>query len=258
LRTAFAPTAERNVPERFRAQLNETLAAAANVGNRTTKISKFTYSTSEDAVTWTIFRWLEDEGAQELIARAAGLPTPKGDPEILYWGAPIGGQPTNLSIQLQNICLGIDGKAYRLTEPDVVIAWPSQVVFVEVKYQAKNEYKPGYPHFARYTDGQAAADTFALPAVEVSDAGWYELTRNWRIGSQLAVERKAAFTLVNLAPERIRGEATRFEATIRKTRTRRFAFVSWAQLIRLARESLTIPSDVLRFLEARELEGRWG
>src|SRR4051794_15919 len=61
-RTAFAPTAAGNVPKRFRSQLNETLEAAANIGNRASKVSKFTYSTSEDAVTWTVFRWLQREG----------------------------------------------------------------------------------------------------------------------------------------------------------------------------------------------------
>jgi hypothetical protein len=155
-RTAFAPTAAQNVPKRFRSQLNETLDAAANIGNRASKRSKFTYSTSEDAVTWTVFRWLQHDSKLGLVAEAVGAPPPQGDAEILFWGAPVGGQPTELSEQLRTICLGIDGNADRLTEPDVVIAWQQDLFFIEVKYTGKNEHKPGYKHFPLYTTGPGA------------------------------------------------------------------------------------------------------
>jgi len=258
-RTAFAPTAERNVPERFRTELGATLRAAANVGNRRSKLSKFAYSTSEDAVTWTIFRWLEEEARLELVSEAVGSPLPQGDPEVLFWGAPAGGGEMPLSKQLREVCLGIDGDKDRLTEPDVVIAWPTDVVFIEVKYRSKNEHKKCYPHFPRYTTGAESEGLFALPPVEVAAEGWYELTRNWRIGSQLARERAARFTLVNLAPAKLESEAAAFQATIVLGDRRGFAFLSWKQLMGLARRRLVMPTGVDVFVQQRELEGRrWG
>jgi hypothetical protein len=258
-RTAFAPTAAYNVPERFRSELTTTLKAAANVGNRPSKLSKFTYSTSEDAVTWTVFRWLQQERALGLVAGAIGSRPPQGDPEILFWGAPVGGRPTDLSEELKTICLGIDGNRDRLTEPDVVIAWPTEVFFVEVKYRAKNEHKSGYGHFPLYTTGAGAEGLFALPPAEVAAEGWYELTRNWRIGSEVARERVAGFTLVNLAPTRRKSEASAFRATIAQANAHRFAFLTWKQLLGLVRKQITVPADIEAFLRQRNLEGgRWG
>ena len=232
--------------------------AAANVGNRRSKLSKFAYSTSEDAVTWTTFRWLQEQGALGLVAEAAGS-MPSGDPEILFWGASVGGMPSKLSEQLQTICLGVDGNKDRLTEPDVVIAWPGYVFFIEVKYRAKNEHKNNYKNFPLYTTKGEAEDLFALSPAEVSAAGWYELTRNWRIGSQLARERGANFTLVNLAPSRLHDEASAFERTIAQPRTRKFAFLTWKDLLAHVRKRVAIPADVDEFLRGRGLDGpRWG
>lgn len=256
-RTAFAPTAALNVPERFRSELTTTLKAAANVANRPSKLSKFTYSTSEDAVTWTIFRWLQQKQALGLVAGATHSP-PQGDPEILFWGAPAGGRPTELSRELQTICRGVDGNEDRLTEPDIVIAWPAEVFFVEVKYRAKNEHKSGYTHFPRYTTGPGAEGLFAFPPDEVAAEGWYELTRNWRIGSQLARARMARFTLVNLAPTKLESEASAFQRTIAAGSARRFAFLAWKQLLGLVRQRTTIPVDVDEFIRQRNLEGQWG
>src|SRR5438128_1977970 len=99
---------------------------------------------------------------------ARTVSAPAGEPELLFWGAPIGGGETELSQQLRTICLAVDGKADRLTEPDVVIAWPGDVFFVEVKYRSANEHKPGYAHFERYTSGAAAAGLFAGSPADVA------------------------------------------------------------------------------------------
>jgi hypothetical protein len=257
-RTAFAPTPEANIPERYRPRLNETLAAAANIGNRASKAAKFTYSTSEDAVTWMIFRWLQDENALAIAAEAAGVSAPAGEAELLFWGAPVGGGETELSQQLRAICLAVDGKADRLTEPDVVIAWPGDVFFVEVKYRSANEHKAGYAHFERYTSGAAAAGLFAGSPADVAAGGWYELSRNWRIGAELATERDARLTLVNLGPARLEPEAAKFAATLEQTAERRFAFVAWKRVLEQARTKGTMSSDIDEFVSTRGLEDRWG
>jgi hypothetical protein len=64
---------ERNVPNEVSGGLNEVLGNALNVRNQTAKRDKFCFSSSEDAVTWTIFRGLEDAHALALVPAAAGL-----------------------------------------------------------------------------------------------------------------------------------------------------------------------------------------
>lgn len=256
-RTAFAPTPEQNVPERFRSELTATLDTALNKTNLRSKLSKFTYSTSEDAVTWTIFRWLQEDGALGIIAEAIGIPPPDSAPEVLFWGAPVGGQRTALAEQLRSVCLETDGNRDRLTEPDIVIAWPTDVFFVEVKYRARNEHKPGYKNFPLYTTGPGANGLFAPEPALAADAGWYELTRNWRIGAQLAHERGAAFTLVNLGPAKLGTEASGFEATVARSADRGFAFLSWGQLLKEVRGRIAVPADVEDFVQRRDLESRW-
>jgi hypothetical protein len=256
-RTAFAPTPELNVPEPYRKELLATLAAAANVSNRPSKRSKFTYSTSEDAVTWTIFRWLEEAEALAVLAETAERRLGDAPAEILYWGAPVGGGATELSSQLREVSLSVDGSPDRLTEPDVVIAWPGDIVFVEVKYRAKNDQQSGYPHFNRYTTGCAATGLFAVSPTEVAAHGWYELTRNWRIGTSLAATRRSRFTLVNLGPRQRGKEAAAFAATISQTTERKFAFVRWAALLERARQRVPPPPELDEFIAKRQLEGRW-
>src|SRR3954454_14975011 len=58
-RTAIWLHPPNNVPGDYHPDLTPTIGAAVNLTNQANKWSKFGYSSSEDAVTWTIFRWLE-------------------------------------------------------------------------------------------------------------------------------------------------------------------------------------------------------
>src|SRR3954453_21028740 len=59
-RVAIAPTPEENVPAEVRNGLRDVLLLSANVGNRSKKEWSFRSSRSEDALTWTVFRFLQD------------------------------------------------------------------------------------------------------------------------------------------------------------------------------------------------------
>jgi hypothetical protein len=71
-------------------------------------------------------------------------------------------------------------------------------VFVEAKYTSQNDVKPNYKGFARYL---GRPKIFAAGDTAVRAAGFYELTRNWRIGADLAERLGRRFTLVNLSPQ---------------------------------------------------------
>jgi hypothetical protein len=80
-----------NVPFEVRLGALETLRKAINIRNRENKIRKFGFSTSEDAVTWTVFSFLgkhRPDALASLVQTVFGLQS--YDPvSVLLWGVPI-------------------------------------------------------------------------------------------------------------------------------------------------------------------------
>src|SRR5687768_3684970 len=57
-RRMIQPDYRLNIPAHVRDGVNEALTDALNVRNRPTKRKKFAFESSEDALTWTVFRYL--------------------------------------------------------------------------------------------------------------------------------------------------------------------------------------------------------
>jgi hypothetical protein len=112
------------------------------------------------------------------------------------------------------------------SEPDVIIAWRNIVVLIEVKHTTSNPVKADYPHFDRYLDDPAM---WSAPMHEVKGVGLYELTRNWRLGIELAGTR--AFALINLGPERTRKTAECFEGLVKTNDRRLFRYNLWSDFL---------------------------
>ena len=136
-----------NVPQEVRDGVLETLALALNERNRANKRTKFGFSTSEDALTWAVFKYLHASGQLLDVLRRAGLPIPGRAPRpeaALLWGVPIppdragDDRGWRLRGRLQAIAdrLGEDPRSR--TEPDVVIdLGPDGVVVIEVKHRSR-------------------------------------------------------------------------------------------------------------------------
>lgn len=189
---------ELNVPSQVREGVRETLALALNERHRTDKLIKFGFSTSEDALTWTVFRYLAGTGQlARVFTSLLALPVSTSKPTLLLWGVPcpmdvIGGH--ELARSVVAVSDHLDEMSSRRSEPDVIIDFgDSGLVVIEVKYRSENEKKRFDPHYyMKYLSGSNAfTDTKA-----VGESALYELTRNWRIGTELAQGR--AFTLINL------------------------------------------------------------
>ena len=184
-----------NVPLEIRNGLDTVLELAVNEHNRRNKAHKFGFETSEDAVTWTIFKHLYDVGlgsrAWEFFTNSEAA-----DPiALLLWGVPLGEQPSLSAWRIREQLMAISDRLgerprYR-TEPDVVIdAGESGLLVIEVKYRSGNDRKSLPRLFDRYL-GQGFAQEDLIV-----DSQLYELTRNWRFGWDLAGTRP--LTLVNL------------------------------------------------------------
>ena len=218
---------ELNVPEPVRSGLAQVLAQSVNATNRGSKQERFCFETSEDALTWTVVRYLESVG--RLDALLDREPPAGVMPSVLFWGAP---SPDSLAIEmaqlLEKISSGLRENPDRRSEPDVIVVWPELAVLVEAKYRSGNDRKPDYQNFDRYLD---RAGLFAVPAEKVKRDGYYELARNWRIGVELAERLHTSFLLINLGPPRIGQTAADFARTLVQTAERRFIHRSWSAVL---------------------------
>ena len=228
-----------NVPAQVRIGAREALAVALNERNRPNKLSKFGYSTSEDAVTWTVFAYLHGQHRTALAGlyeRAFGIQA-TAPPAMLLWGVPVpaGQAETALAANLERVLDGLGEARNSRSEPDVVLDFgPAGVVFIEVKYRSGNSGTSADSKFDRYVDDSAA---FTDPAGATS-SGLYELARNWRIAHDLAGGRP--FTVVNLAKSRTlastKGLAA-FHSGLATSSTQRFLPVSWGDFLAAARQT---------------------
>jgi hypothetical protein len=120
-RTCITDRPDRNVPAEVAGGLSDVLGAALNVLNRSTKHDKFCFDTSEDAVTWTIFRWLAAGDALAIVPAAAGLPRTHGPATLLVWGVPVPADRPGDQLRdaLTDICDELGENPNRRSEPDV-------------------------------------------------------------------------------------------------------------------------------------------
>ena len=80
---------EHNVPEQVRNGVRESLEQALNEQHRPDKISKFGFSTSEDALTWTVFQYLRSSGQLRGALHSCAATGAESEPSaLLLWGVP--------------------------------------------------------------------------------------------------------------------------------------------------------------------------
>jgi hypothetical protein len=193
---------------------------------------KFGFKTSEDAVTWTVFRYLQNQNALGRVAEAADHAVALSRPRLLLWGVevpPSSNGDTDIEAQLQEISMQLDTSQCRRTEPDVIVDFGAMgVVFIEVKFQSGHDcLRTNHRNWDRYL-GSGFSDTKA-----VRQTGLYELTRNWRFAKELAAGRP--FTLVNLGPAslfaRERWRLEPWSASLDGATGGRFSLVPWLCLL---------------------------
>jgi hypothetical protein len=230
-RVAIAPTPGENVPAEVREGLRDVLARSANVGNRSKKEWSFRSSRSEDALTWTVFRFLQQNDLLGGVVESHEFAEfANGTPELLLWGTAV---PPDGASELETALDAVsrddlkesDG---RFTEPDVVIHWPQLLVVIEAKYRSGNETGDDVAKHARYLN----AALFGPPLEEVAAANRYELVRNWRVAYELSRRVHAPNTLVvNLGRPQLAASFGDFQRLIVETDQRRAVRTSWEELL---------------------------
>jgi hypothetical protein len=226
-----------NLPDWLREGCEQTLDHALNVNHRRAKKTKFMSSRSEDHVTWTVFRFLQRDGALAKTLGQLGMgPGPTVDePRLLLWGVPVpGDDPQGAAIrdQLIRVLDRIGERPRFRSEPDVILDFDQAgLVFIEVKHESANDTKPetyaGWDTYLRDTPA-------FLDPRRVRGTGLYELARNWRIGWDLAGGRP--FTLINLGPAALFAGKNgallgQFRSCLATANDRRFETRMWTDLL---------------------------
>ena len=188
------------VPLQIAAGLVKVLNGAINDANRRNKREKFCAETSEDAVTWTVFRWLHQEDIPRWCRPCAGSPRRRARRRCGSGARrpeeerPNGsGSGTSRFRMGSASSLAVEPRSTRCSSGTTCSS------AVEVKYKSRNDRKSG-----RTTDlGATFRPTlFAADVESVDELGFYELARNWALGSALAEALDRRFLLVNLGPQR--------------------------------------------------------
>ena len=144
---------------------------------------------------------------------------------------------------VEGLFLGPSHYSIGLQCADLVVA-----ATAAAEYRSGNDHKPNYANFDRYLD---RPDLFGCDLDEVRETGYYELTRNWRIGIELAKRLGAdRFLLVNLGPPQVAASARAFAATLKTNERRHFVHRTWAQLLTAA---APLPPWLTEFADKRAL-----
>jgi hypothetical protein len=231
---------ELNVPAAVRDGLVDVLAEAANIRNRPSKLWKFCSEKSEDAVTWTVVRTLATENGLDRLLPPRQRSDKQGEPVLLLWGVPMSASGKWFRERLGQISDALGELPRSRSEPDVVVAWKDVLAIVEAKLSSKNDRKP-----ARYAGWSLyhSSDYFTAAPARVAETGLYELARNWRIGCELAGDRR--FVLVNLSPAPLDLDADVLRGVIREDARHTLVTRTWAEVLADA------PQELLSFASSR-------
>jgi hypothetical protein len=229
----------RDLPTFLREGWEEMLSVTLNERSRGTKRERFGFTTSEDHVTWTIFRFLQTRHALRAALAAVGVvPAQKAadEPTTLLWGAPVPATPEGAGLRrrLVEVSDRLKERPQGRSEPDIVLAFERGIVLIEVKHRSENAVeKEGYGGWKRYVRD---TDAFELPDQVQKTSGLYELARYWRIGWDLA--GGAPMTLVNLGPAPLfaapedKARLGAFTRGIRRDASHRFLQVAWTDFLK--------------------------
>lgn len=215
-----------NFPEQVRTGLDQVIQRSLNKVNQKNKVNKLAFETSEDALTWTVFRYLHSRHEVGIVLGLGSMVLES----LYFWGCPWPlTNPTPVEQALAEVQIKtLQEKVRQLTEPDVIFVSSEEVVFVEVKYHAGNDSRPGYSNFDTYLKN--ADGMFSVASDVVKSKGHYELVRNWVIGILVAKQLNRRFRLINLASNSCSESSAEFEKLL-NPEAGKFQFVSWRDVI---------------------------
>jgi len=189
---------------------------------------------SEDAITWNVFRFLENNRLLSGLLTELNKSFVKS-PEIIYWSY---SQPEqDVWSPLQEARKEFETRPRKGSEPDIIMKSDSALFFVEAKLTASNNtvFESRNPKVQKkYEIGgdgwykRVFRSNFGTIAISEKK---YELLRFWLIGSWIAERLQSDFCLVNLVlSEREKDIEKIFRRHIKENQRRKFARITWEDI----------------------------
>jgi hypothetical protein len=226
---------QKNIPEVFWTTLCDEkliyfLKNCFNKVHAESKVNAFTFSTSEDAITWQLFSCLcYYNNLKEFISLIDNDIATSNKADTYLWGRGFNTKDEFLIQKLVEISDVLTEAKNSRTEPDVIIHTDNALIFIEVKVASHNDINEN-KHIKAYIN-----NTYFSHPQKAEQSQCYELVRNWRIGCELTEKLKTnKFYLVNLVyPNHTsRGESsllTIFEKSL-NTEDRLFKTMTWDKI----------------------------
>jgi len=218
----------KNVPALLRQDLDVALSNSINTFNRKNKINKFGFSTSEDALTWSFFKYFVIMSKFNELLDLLNVESNDKEFNIYLWGTSIS-KTNNESDFIEKFIQISDyfkELPTRRTEPDVIIELSDKLIFIEVKYLSQNEIKTNESLFTKYLISDIETEILLR-------SGHYELYRNWAFAANLSDGKN--FQLINLGPKKLFNDKNRdmlsqFEKSL-KSVNGKFVKMSWEEIV---------------------------
>ena len=212
--------------------------------------SRMARDNSEDALTWNVFRFLEQSG---LLAGWLEFLTGKSvaNPRIIYWS--YCQDKNNTWPLLADARAEFGEAAQRGSEPDIIIETDNAVFWIEAKFLSGNETVPSDPNNSKkyLTGGNRLFDRlFKSPFGKVAvEKKLYELSRFWLLGNWVAGQAGKQFYLVNLVRDQKEQFIEReFGSHISPGEGQHFSRASWEGIYQFVREAGAGHTDCGRIL----------
>jgi hypothetical protein len=207
------------------------LLAAIKTVKRESRLAR---DNSEDALTWNVFRFLENTNQLAPLLSYV-TQTSHSHAELIYWSYSRTGNGAWLELNKARTEFG--EHLQRSSEPDLIAMTDTALFFIEAKLTVTNNTLPSQANERKkYLTGgnQWHAQVFASKYENVAiQAKKYELFRFWLLGSWLASAMDKDFYLLNVVPSARESDIeAQFALHIQANHQRQFKRLSWESIYR--------------------------
>lgn len=195
---------------------------------------RFARDNSEDAVTWNVFRYLEERKLLKgFLSKLTG--TLVEDCEVIYWSysqsEERGWSP------LQQVRQEFEINPAKGSEPDLIVKTNNAMFLIEAKLNANNNTVPSSTNPAvrqKYENGchRWYNEVFQTNFNDIALSNRkYELLRFWLLGTKMADRFNTTFFFINLVPQEKEKEIDSiFKKHIKESPCRLFIRATWEEI----------------------------
>ena len=212
---------------------------------------------SEDALSWNVFRSLQESQSLKLVAGELLGNAPIGEPRLFMWGREIGLVGASNWPELATVRNMVEPGLRQQTEPDVVLhvsgwGW----LFIEAKFGSplttfrgrEGRLKEWFKRYERWCDG--VLDVTALRALEAKRFP-EQLLRNLVIAAQVKAHGERAMVVYLTRGQALEEHEEIFNALFDSSPVG-FATLSWERIYELARTDQRL-NGLGRYFEEKSL-----